>query len=168
MSIDPTRIDMDLDPTKARFSGIAYHGNTPFDVPYISQITDNLWMGGCQTGLVLPEFIKHTVTLYPWERYTVRHELDSELAVRMFDTAEGTPDIKLVDDIACWILGRMKSGPTSLTCQAGLNRSGLIAAWTLMIGFHKTADQAIALLREKRSPAVLCNPTFEAFLRRKQ
>jgi hypothetical protein len=28
-----------------------------------------------------------------------------------------------------------------------------------------TPDAAIALLREKRSPAVLCNPTFEQWLR---
>jgi len=47
MSYDPTRIDIDLDPRVQRMQGVAYHGNTPFDVPYISKITDGLYQGGC-------------------------------------------------------------------------------------------------------------------------
>ena len=71
MSTDPTRIDISFDPRERRMRGYARHGNTPFDVPFVSQITDNLWTGGCEDGLVLPANIAHVVSLYPWETYRV-------------------------------------------------------------------------------------------------
>lgn len=86
MSVDPTRIDISIDPTVRRMKGVAYHGNTSFDVPYISEIGHNLWQGGCTTGLRLPENIRHVVSLYPWERYTIkqnRNSVLSELYVEM-------------------------------------------------------------------------------------
>jgi len=57
-----------------------------------------------------------------------------------------------------------EDGPTLVHCQAGLNRSSLVAARALVLG-GMTADDAIALIREKRSPACLCNPAFERWLR---
>jgi protein-tyrosine phosphatase len=51
-----------------------------------------------------------------------------------------------------------------IRCQAGLNRSGLTAALVLMQSGY-TADEAITLLRDKRTKYVLCNGEFEAFLR---
>lgn len=54
---DPTYTDIDHDPTVRRFRGVARHGWTPFDVPYISEITSNLWVGGCKNGLKLPKNI---------------------------------------------------------------------------------------------------------------
>jgi protein-tyrosine phosphatase len=45
-------------------------------------------------------------------------------------------------------------------CQAGLNRSGVVTALALInLGYTPTA--AIELMREKRSPLVLCNEAFE-------
>ena len=76
---DPTALEIDFDPTVQRMRGITVHGHMPFDVPLISEIDHNLWQGGCEQGLILPRFIKHLVSLYPWERFTVRHELDSVL-----------------------------------------------------------------------------------------
>jgi protein-tyrosine phosphatase len=94
MSEDPTKIELQTnvkqksDPTIQRMSGVARHGNTPFDVPFISEIAPNLWQGGCESGLILPQFIKHLVSLYPWEAYRVKHELDSYVAVKMYDSEE--------------------------------------------------------------------------------
>ncbi len=48
-------------------------------------------------------------------------------------------------------------------CQAGINRSGLVTALALVEEGMKAVD-AIALLRAKRSPAVLCNRAFEQWL----
>lgn len=48
-------------------------------------------------------------------------------------------------------------------CQAGLNRSSLVVASALILG-GAAPSEAIALIREKRSPACLCNPVFEAWL----
>ena len=163
MSVDPTAIAMTLDPTQQRMVGTARHGNTPFDVPFISQIDATFWQGGCANGLVLPTFIEHVVSLYPWEAYTVAHSLGSMLAVQMYDDLEG-PDASWVLEIAQWVNACRAKGPTLLHCQAGLNRSSLVAARALMLDGH-SADGAIELLREKRSPAVLCNPNFEQWLR---
>lgn len=162
MSEDPTRIDISFDPTKRRMVGVARHGNTPFDVPFISNIAYNLWQGGCENGLVLPKNIKHLVSLYPWEAYTVKHELQSSLAVIMYDSLDQAFD--QIDAIARWINVCRESGPVLVHCQAGLNRSSLVAARALMLS-GKTADDAIALLRERRSPACLCNTAFEDWLR---
>lgn len=50
-----------------------------------------------------------------------------------------------------------------LRCQMGANRSGLLM--TLLLRKHGyTSNDAIALLREKRSTWVLCNPEFEKWL----
>lgn len=155
---DPTRIEIQFDPLVQRMNGVAYHGNTPFDVPYVSQITDDLWTGGCTDGLVLPPEIAHVVSLYPWERYTIHHETRSELYVRLYDSEGQTLDS--IDRIAAWVNECRADGPTLVHCQAGLNRSGLVAGRALVLGGMSGAD-AIALLREKRSPAVLCNKAFE-------
>lgn len=57
-----------------------------------------------------------------------------------------------------------KSGKRTLVrCQAGWNRSGLVTAMVLMLDGMEAKD-AIALLREKRSPFALCNATFELWL----
>ena len=52
-----------------------------------------------------------------------------------------------------------------LRCQLGANRSGLLMALTLRKAGYSSKD-AIALMREKRSPWVLCNAKFEDFLLR--
>lgn len=161
MSADPTAIDIAFDPVEQRMRGRAVHGNTPFDVSFISEIAPNLWQGGCETGLVLPAFIEHVVSLYPWEQYTVRHELKSSLTVRMYDSTD--QGFGQVDEIARWVAGRREEGPVLVHCQAGLNRSSLVAARALMFG-GLTADEAITQIRSTRSPACLCNPSFEAWL----
>ena len=158
-SVDPTRIDIATDPIAKRLRGVARHGNVPFDVPYISLVAENLWQGGCETGLVLPTRIDHVVSLYPWERYTVEHELKSELYVRMYDSTD--QGFAQVDSLAQWINICRGSGPVLVSCQAGLNRSSLVAARALYLDGFGTGDDVIAELRSKRSPAVLCNRSFE-------
>lgn len=161
MSIDPTAIPIEFDPREQRMIGRAAHGNTPFNVPFISEITDNLWVGGCTSGLILPDHIDHLISLYPWEQYTVQHEIQSVLSVRMYDSLSQA--MGQVEGIAAWVNVCRQDGPTLVHCQAGLNRSNLISATALKLGGMTGAD-AIALLREKRSPAVLCNPAFEKWL----
>lgn len=166
-SVDPTAIPIQFDPQQQRMVGTAVHGNTPFDVPFISNIDAGLWQGGCQNGLILPEFIENVVSLYPWEMYTVNHELKSVLTVRMYDSLDQSYD--QLDAIASWIYDAVyHRGETVLVhCQAGLNRSSLVAAKVLMLR-GMTADEAITTLRTQRSPAALCNPAFEQYLRDEQ
>jgi protein-tyrosine phosphatase len=159
---DPTWIPMHVDPREQRMRGIATHGRTPFDVPFVSHIIDNLWQGGCQDGLVLPKNIEHLISLYPWEAYTVTHELKSSLTVRMHDATDQS--FAQVGDIAQWVRTCMIDGPTLVHCQAGLNRSSLVAATALTLDGLFDGPRAIALLRERRSPACLCNPAFEQWV----
>ena len=166
MSIDPTRIDIVTDPTLKRMKGVAVHGNTPFDVPFISKIGFNLWQGGCETGLDLPKHIKHVVSLYPWERYETHRHLESELYVEMYDSIDQAFD--QVDVLAQWINLQRKSGAVLVHCQAGLNRSSLVAARTLFNSpfpddeHLSDGSDIVNHLRDARSPAVLCNPAFRA------
>lgn len=162
MSEDFTRIDIQLDPREYRMSGTTNHGNIYFDVPYVTHIINNLWTGGCANGLSLPREIEHVVSLYPWERYKLHGGVKSELYVVAYD-ADVSMIVDSLQPIVEWILNCLKQGPTLVHCQAGLNRSGLLAALVLMrLGLP--AQHAIALLRVKRSPAVLCNKSFEEYL----
>jgi protein-tyrosine phosphatase len=161
---DPTAIELTTDPERQRMSGVAYHGNTPFDVPFISRITDDLWQGGCEDGLVLPREVKHVVSLYPWEEYTRLHVVDSWLQVRMYDSDDDSgADEETLVRLAKWINECRKTGVTLVHCQAGLNRSSLLTGLALVLD-GMTATDAIELLRKTRSPAVLCNRAFEQWL----
>jgi len=161
-SIDPTRTAISTDPLTLRMTGVSAHGFIPFDVPFISEIAPHLWQGGCQDGLPLPARIRHVVSLYPRERYEAGHELDSMVEVRMRDNAgQGMDQIPV---LAAWVNACRKTGPVLVHCQAGLNRSSLVTATALMLE-GATADAAVALIREKRSPACLCNPAFEQWVR---
>lgn len=161
MSLDPTRIRLATDPLAQRMTGVTSHGHIPFDVPFLTEITPGLWQGGTADGLVLPGHIAHLVSLYPWESYWVRHELGSRVEVRMRDSIGA--DMRLVGHLARWVQECRATGPVLVACQAGLNRSSLVMARVLMLN-GLTAVEAIEMIREKRSPACLCNPAFEAWL----
>lgn len=163
MTEDPTAIPINLDPRQKRMSGYATHGMTPFDVPYISQIKDGLYQGGCMEGLVLPHNIDKVLSLYPWEKYWIDREDVERVEITMYDaTDQGFEQVdQLADQVNSWL----KQGFTVLVhCQAGLNRSSLIATRALMKQ-GLSSDEAISLIRKERSPACLCNPSFETWLR---
>lgn len=166
--MDPTRIDIatltddSCNPRVQRMLGWTEHGNHRFDVPFMSEISENLWLGGCESGLILPEDIEHVVSLYKWEHYEVNHALRSSLTVTMFD--DHSNDLSQIERIADWVAGCVEDAPTLVHCQAGLNRSSLVVARVLMKS-GLTSVGAITALRELRSPAVLCNTSFEDYLR---
>lgn len=161
---DPTAIPIELDPREQRMRGTAYWGDTPFDVPFISHIEGHLWTGGCATGLTLPANFDHVISLYPWERYMLAREPKSEAYHYLYDS--GLPDLARLRAIVAYAVECVRDGDTLIHCQAGLNRSGLVAALVLMAeGTNLYAHEAITLLRRQRSPAVLCNQVFETWLR---
>lgn len=164
MAADPTAIPIHIDPRAQRMVGTAYHPHphgTPFDVPYVSHIVGNLWTGGCEKGLRLPANIVHVVNVAPWYQYTAKHSLHSYLQCFMHDSEEQA--MHQVPALARWVRACTDDGPTLVHCQAGLNRSALVAACALVLAGHRATD-AIALLRHQRSDAVLCNPAFEQWL----
>lgn len=144
--------------------GYARMGNTPFTCPLITPINDMLWQGGCRDKVSLGAYFKHVVSLYPWERYRTDVMLDSLTEVKLYDS-HGIPDLKQIEHVADWVNICRAHGRTLIHCQAGLNRSALIASLALMRGPEQMSGKdVVALLREKRSPAVLCNSSFEAFV----
>lgn len=150
------------DLTSHRIEGIAVQGDTPFSCPLVSQIDGNLWSGGCPRPSV-PAYFRFVLNLYPWERYEVPETTEIRIE-KLYDSGTVPPATRL-EELAAWVNDRRAKGPTLVHCQAGLNRSGLVAGLALVRGGMTPAD-AIALLREKRSPAVLCNRSFERWLRR--
>ena len=56
------------------------------------------------------------------------------------------------------------NGVATHNCQAGINRSNLAAVLVLMQWKGLTAAEAIAMLRERRSPSVLANQSFYNYL----
>src|SRR5437868_8574548 len=103
MSHDYTAFDIMFDPLVQRMTGHTVHGNHEFSVPFMSEIADNLWMGGCQGGLVLPKNIKHVVSLYRWEQYEVEHELDSDVTVKQYDDPNDALDHERIVLLARWV-----------------------------------------------------------------
>lgn len=132
-----------------------------FDVPLISHIEGNLWVGGCIDGVRLDDDFRHVVSLYKWERYAIG-PFTKRVEVEMYDSDE-VPDAEELGALAAMVNTFLAKGKTLVHCQAGLNRSNLVAATALILAGREPAD-AIALLRERRSPVVLCNEAFEAWL----
>ena len=81
----------------------------------------------------------------------------------MYDAGE-VPDVTQLHELADTVNAALdKGGKVLVHCQAGLNRSNLVTALALIKRGRTPAD-AVALLRERRSPVVLCNAAFESWL----
>jgi protein-tyrosine phosphatase len=129
------------------------------NVPLISEVLPGFWQGGCKDGVRLPEDFDLVISLYKWEEYKIGPNTE-RLTVTAYDSEE-VPDVGHLAEIAHreWSQGKK----VLVHCQAGLNRSGLVAAQVLMLKGWP-AVEAINHLREKRSPLVLCNTAFETWL----
>ena len=141
--------------------------------PLYSEVAPNLFMGGTDDLATIdqPQKLNHfegnnefdcVVTLYAWAA-----PANWGVEERRF----GFPDANIIDEyiptiieLAQWAHAKWSSGKrVNIRCQAGLNRSGLITALTLMIN-GMSADEAIDTLREKRSTYALCNGEYEHWL----
>src|SRR3954452_525404 len=104
------------------------------------------------------------VTLYAWAQ-PVPWEVE-ELRYGFGDCDIALADTDRILRAARWARRRWRSGDRVLIrCQAGLNRSGLVAALVLMLEGYD-AEDAIALIRQQRSRWCLCNEHFVAWLSR--
>jgi hypothetical protein len=140
--------------------GAAIHGGM-FEMPIITHVIDNLWHGGYVDDLDLGDTFDTIVSLYPWERYPSRGET---YAFEMYDNAK--IDTDTIDAAVGVATDALNAGRKVLVhCQAGLNRSSLIVATILMEKYGMTADEAIKMMRTQRSDMVLCNRSFEQYLR---
>jgi protein-tyrosine phosphatase len=144
----------------ANFGG----GEHYLSMPFMTQVAENLWHGGVEPGLFLPDFIDYKLSLFRWHEYDVRHRMKETLTVTMYDSLDQGFD--QIEGLAEWVNARRAKGPVLVHCQAGLNRSSLVVAKSLLLaGEVSTGQEAIDLIRAKRDPACLCNPAFEAWVR---
>lgn len=146
------------DPLNHWVNGSAIHGGQ-FAMPIITHVRDNFYQGGFVEGIDLGDTFDTIVSLYPWEKYPANGKT---YQYEMYDGGE--VDADTIERAAAMALAALDRGEKVLVhCQAGLNRSGVVAARVLMRQ-GMSADEAITLLR-KRSNQVLCNTFFERWLR---
>jgi protein-tyrosine phosphatase len=144
------------------------------DIPLVSHVVDNLYVGGYDFRANLGDFFSHVFSLYKWESYTDNdatgpdtvHKAwtmyDSPRGIEIQDLDENPVDL---DEVVYEILSALNKGGNVLVhCQAGINRSNLLTALVLRAWKKMSSREAIDLLREKRSPLVLANRTFESYL----
>lgn len=140
------------------------HTGERLSVPLISHIVDNLYVGGCVNGVDLDDYFTRIVSLYKWERYSYNTAKTELYEFTMYDSdGVDVETVELAVDAA--VVALNEGGNVLIHCQAGINRSNLVAARALMKVKGITADAAIALLRAGRSQLVLANRTFENYLR---
>lgn len=86
------------------------------------------------------------------------------LVAELPDSALTAEQIHMVTQLAHITATAVREGRSTLIrCQSGYNRSGLVVAQTLIELGH-SAEAAIDLVRQKRSPWALNNGTFEQYL----
>ena len=134
------------------------------NLPILSHIQDNLYVGVSPAYWPAGEinFFSTVFNLFVFEEYLlvkgqIRHD------IRMYDD-NSFLNRDALEKIARQVVAAYKAGPTLVHCQMGINRSNLIAGLAL-IQDKMPANDAILLLRAKRSEYALTNPVFEAFLR---
>ena len=142
--------------------------------PLYSEVAPNLFMGGTDDNATIDQAqkLRHfegsnefdcVVTLYAWAA-----PANWGVEERRF----GFPDSNIIEEyiptileLAQWAHSKWAAGKrVNIRCQAGLNRSGLVTALTLMIS-GMSAQDAINTLREKRSDYALCNGEYERWLK---
>ena len=142
--------------------------------PLYSEVAPNLFMGGTDDNATIDQAqkLRHfegsnefdcVVTLYAWAA-----PANWGVEERRF----GFPDANIIEEyiptiveLAQWAHAKWAAGKkVNIRCQAGLNRSGLVTALTLMIS-GMSAEDAINTLREKRSDYALCNIEYERWLK---
>lgn len=145
-----------------RIEGYLAQGGQWFSVPIVTQVDGNLWQGGCPWPRV-PAYFKYVLNLYPWEFYSSAKGTRVK-KVEMYDSLDGALAKDQMEALADWVNEKVKLGPTLVHCQAGINRSAFVTGLAL-IRRGVPADDAIRIMREKRSDRVLSNQAFELWLR---
>lgn len=145
-------------------------------VPYCAdpwnEIVPGLWMGGHDymptadrvIDAVVGDEFDLVVSLYTrWGCGPADGVLRRN--ARITDGVLNEEDMATVRRFADLIAEAVREGKRVLArCQAGYNRSGLVTALALMrLGYGP--DEAVALIRERRSPYALCNEHFVAYIR---
>lgn len=136
-------------------SGLWVGGTDSFDEVF------NLAPKGADVGISKKNF-DTVVTMYAWSRPV--DWMVKELRFGIYDDDMTETDIEALHDLVNLAHKDWKSGKRVLVrCQAGINRSSLVAA-LILIRDGLSARDAIDLIRAKRAQACLKNSHFETWL----
>lgn len=140
-------------------------------IPYCdakwSQIIPNLFMGGhdylapdgAVSDVVVGDEFDLVLSLYSRYGYGPAVGVTRRYG-RIPDGILNADDLDIVTRFADLGADAVRSGKRVLSrCQAGYNRSGLLAAFILLRLGHGP-DEAVGLIRTRRSPFALCNESF--------
>jgi hypothetical protein len=115
------------------------------------------------TDLMNPSDFDSVVTMYSHARPLPYYTREQRFGIA---DAEIDPlSVPEILQLADWLHTewKFKNKVVAARCQMGWNRSGLIIALVLLKEGY-SADEAISLIRERRSPNALCNPHFVEFI----
>ena len=128
------------------------------DPPTYSQISATLWQGGTEDEDTTIRARKRLATVNDVEPFDAVVSLCAHSAFP--DGPTGSAIYEEIEQVADWAYTEWKAGKRLLIrCQAGMNRSSLVTALVLMRDGMSPED-AIELIREKRSPYVFSNKHF--------
>ena len=143
------------------------------DTPMYSEILPGLWMGGTDDYDTVdrPSELPRLFSVRDFDAVVTLNVYANPFGWYVKEFRFGFPDSSLTDEdaeelerIADWAFIEWKKGRRVLIrCQAGMNRSGLVTALVLMRD-KKSAKEAIQIIREKRDPDALSNPSFLDYL----
>lgn len=147
------------------------YGQSLLREPLWSEVVDGLWQGGTADHDTDAQLRKPMITKKEFDTvitmYAFANPVDwfvKEMRYGVWDSNMKDFDVKELFEIVRFAHTEWKQGKKVLIrCQAGWNRSGLITALVLIREGMKAQD-AINLIRTKRSPHALCNTTFTQFL----
>ncbi|KIF69933.1 protein phosphatase [Streptomyces sp. AcH 505] len=136
------------------------------------EIRPGLWMGGHvwtdTTGLLRPVVVTDEFDLVVSAFTRPDHGPDpgvDHLVGEIPDASLTPPQIRTVQTLATTTADAVRDGRTALVrCYSGYNRSGLIVAQTLMELDGLEAEEAIDLIRRRRSSWAFNNGLFEHYL----
>lgn len=143
--------------------------------PLYSQILPNLFMGGTEPNEIVkfpqrlsllgePREFDSVATFYAYAQPMPWFVREFRFG---FEDARVSSEVEhQVFAIAKWLHSEWKQGKRVLSrCEMGWNRSGLCVGFVLMLEGY-SADEVVALIREKRSTDALSNRHFVSALER--
>jgi len=142
----------------------------PFAQDPWNEIQPHFWQGGMYFGSAMTECPKITDQFDAVVSMAGKGGLDlrptcEHHAFYIDDGKLGRPEALLVGEAVGITHRLLDEGKKVLVrCQAGYNRSGLVVALTLRMAYGMSADEAIDLIRTKRSPHALCNLDFVEYI----
>lgn len=174
LGIEPLPRPRDLRPACPDCDGSGWTEWAALATEPFTEIIPNLWVGGHDYNSA-PSGGHKVVTASPKSQFDLvvsayhRDGFEPDPGVEYvrvpFPDARLVPEVQRLAEGAAHVVAEgVRSGLTVLSrCQAGLNRSSLIAGLAMvMLGFN--GDDAVQLIRSRRSPWALCNEDYAMFI----